>query len=108
MRSLSRLSINSLNSPSRLSREAQTQSQDVLYSSNKDSQQLRDRIDATKRKGEEHLPDAITKGCSPAHGALKAPSTRDDDDCSVFTSTTTTSTGASIINYQSSTCLSMS
>lgn len=104
MRSLSRSSINSLNSPSRLSRDAQTlsqsQSHDVLYSSNKDSQQLRDRIDVSKRKGEEHLPDAIIRGYSPAHGALKAPSTRDDDDCSVFTSTTTTSTGASIINHQ--------
>jgi hypothetical protein len=99
VRSLSRSRITSLNSPSRLSREAQTQSKDVLHSSNKDSQQLRDRIDVSKRKGEEHLTDA-TRGYSPAHGALKAPSNRDDDDCSVFTSTTTTSTGAIIINHQ--------
>lgn len=99
MRSLSRSSITSLNySPSRLSKETQSQSHDVHYASNKDPQQLRDRIDVTKRKGEDHL-DATTKGCNPAHGALKAPFNRDDDDCSVFTSTTTTSTGAS------STCL---
>lgn len=99
MRSLSRSSITSLNySPSRLSRDAQSQSHDVLYSSNNDPQQLRDRIDVSKRKVEEHLPDATTRGYSPAHGNLRAPSNRDDDDCSVFTSTTTTSTGVSIIN----------
>lgn len=99
MRSLSRSSITSLNcSPSRLSRDAQSQSHDVLYSSNKDAQQLRDRIDISKRKGGEHRSDATTRGCSPAHGTLRAPSNRDDDDCSVFTSTTTTSTGVSIIN----------
>ena len=96
VRSFLRSSITSSNnSPIRSSRDAQTHG--MICPSDGDFHQVRDSIDASMKTGNKTLSDAAIRGYSPAHGAQKSPVSRDDDDCSVFTSTTTTSTGLAII-----------
>lgn len=89
-------SSNSSSSPLRASLEANTY--DDIYSTEKDFHQMRNSTDVSNRKGGQisHL-DTAMRGCSfntayRSHNH-KSPISRDDDDCSVFTTTTSTSTG---------------
>lgn len=90
------ISSNSYSSPFRASLEAHTY--DDIYSTEKDFDQMRISTDVSHRKGGQisHL-DTAMRGCSrsTAHRShnQKSPISRDDDDCSVFTTTTSTSTG---------------
>lgn len=93
--SVTSLNSNSNSSPYRApSLEADTY--DDIYSTEKDFHQMRNSTDVSNRKGGQmsHL-DTAMRGCSTAHRSHKSPISRDDDDVSVFTSTTSTSTGRS-------------